>query len=419
MNRSVAAMLLLLVPVMALAADAPMRVGAVEQLTAAANPDAHYKLYLPTVYDKDVGRIFPLLINQNPSGKTRIDFYVKWAEAQGAIVLGIDGISNGKEQGKKNIIADAVLADLVARGIRVHPTLRITIGMSGGSADGMRLVRRKPENYAGCVFMGAGGVIDNAKAKHLAYAILGGAKDEWMPGDACYAMVDKARGLGCQAIVEVDVNRQHHEAELARQYAALTWILELQKLQLPSLTADERKANMSAAHERMKAVSKIAEAAARRDEARLLLDLAPLKEFAEDRQAVAEAWAGAVIELAEAEKDAIERHAMVMTSLLRGPQSADLSAERVKALEGLTEKWRSEAAVARDWKIRQRYLDTEDAECHAGLKPENLAKVLPMWEALAPDAAGTPWEAKVARRIDVVKQFIENPSTLQSPTKVK
>ena len=105
--------------------------------------------------------------------------------------------------------------------------------------------------------MGAGQIIENPKAKSLAYAILGGAKDEWMPGDSCYAMVAKAQSLGCVTSLEVEIDRQHQEAPLDRQTAALTWILELQKLQLPSLPKKERDRNIADARARMRNIGAI------------------------------------------------------------------------------------------------------------------------------------------------------------------
>jgi hypothetical protein len=396
-----------------------LQVGVTQKLTAEANAEAHYKLYLPKAYAQDPERIFPLLINQNPSGKTNLKPYEAWAEAQEVILLGIDGISNGKIQGLKNTIADAVLADLVARQVRAHPTLRLVIGMSGGSADGIRLVRRKPEHYAGCVIMGAGGILDKPNAKHLAYAILGGAKDEWMPGDACAAMAEQARALGCAVRLEVELDRQHKEAPLEQQTAALTWLLELQQLQLPALSADARAANLAVARERMKAVAKITPADARRSEAELLLSLVPLKTYSEERTQVVAAWASAMTELCAALPNAGERHTFLCTAVLAGPYAVDLTPEAKTAFEQQVTELRKDAAVAKDWSLRQRYSAAEALESSAGLKPEKLALALPLWEALAKDVAGTPWEALVAWRIRIVKLLIEMPSTIQNPTKLE
>jgi hypothetical protein len=393
--------------------------GLSENLQAAANPEAHYKLYLPPAYDKNPTQLFPMLIHHNPGGKTRLGPYTKWADEHGAIVLGIDGIRNGLEQGKKNQIADAVLKDLAARGVRAHPTLRFTIGMSGGSADGMRLVRRRPEGYMGCVFMGAGGVLDNPKAKHLAYAILGGAKDEWMPGDACYANVEKAKALGCPVKVIVQIDRQHREAPLEQQYDALTWMLELQKLLLPSLPDEERNANLAAARQRMKGVAAVADPAARRKEAELMLDLTPLDPYEAERQGVVAAWISALDGLVKSEKDPIARHALIMTEILRGPYAGALPAEDRKRFEAAARGLEAATAVAKDWAFRERYLQAEEAECRAGLKPEALSAVLPLWDALAKETVGAGWDAKVQRRIRIVKQFIETPSTIQHPTRLR
>ena len=394
---------------------AAIKAGSVERVKTLSDGEASYSLFLPTAYEKEPSRVFPLVINQNPSGRTRIGVYQQWAEEQGVILLGLDGISNGKEQGAKNKIADAVLKDLTARGIRAHETLRVTIGMSGGSADGMRLVRRKPEHYAGCVFMGAGSIIDNPKGKGLAYAILGGAKDEWMAGDACYAMVEKAQSLGCPTIVEVEIDRQHQEAPLARQAAALTWLLELQKLQLPSLPKEEREHNIAAARERMKNIGSIKDSAMRRAEAELLLKLPPLKEFQDDWAAVAVEWANTVLKLADS---ANEGRTTFMCEALRSPFLAEVPAGAKEHLEAVATGLRNDPATAKDWALCAKYLDAEDAEIRAGLKPDKLAEAMSLWEALRKESVGTAWEEKVKRRIANVRVFVETPSTIQHPTRV-
>jgi len=399
--------------------ESELKTGVTQTRAAGVDTKFGYKLYLPQAYAANPERIFPVLINQNPSGRTNLKPYEACAEQQGVILLGIDGISNGKAQHIKNQVADAVLADLTARGVRAHPTLRVVIGMSGGSADGMRLVRRKPEVYAGCVYMGSGAILDNPKAVHLAYAILGGAKDEWMAGDACYALAAKARELKCPVRLEVEIDRQHKEAPLDRQTAALNWILEYQKLAMPSLGEAERATNMNAARARMKAVAKIADPATLRAEAELLLALKPLESFPAERVEVLATWAGTMQKLAESEPSPELRHAFLNVEVLRAPWAADLPPTFRSTFDKMIAELRKNPAVAKDWAIRERYLAAEELEKKAGLNPDKLREALTIWQGLSTDVTGTEWEAKVARRIRIVTLFIDSPSTIQQPTRLK
>ncbi len=416
--------LLLIAPAVALqvAADPstqpePIQAGMHANMHVIAEPDVRYKLYIPRAYTEKPDVVFPLLINHNPSGKTRLDSYVRWADEHDVIILGIDGISNGMDQVKKDMIADAVLKDLTERGVRIHPTLRLTIGMSGGSADGVRLVRRKPQAYAGCVFMGAGLIVKTDKATDLAYFILGGAKDEWMSGDKCHEMVDKARAMGCPTRYIIEIDRQHHEAPLSMQYDALTWILELQKLRMKSLPEAERNANLAAARERMNAAPNIKDPSARQRETALLLDLDPLNAFKEEHAKVASAWTSAILALAAAEPDAVQRHAFLTDQFQQ--RGANLGDADRASIEKQIAELRQQPAVAAEWAIRRQFEVIQSAEEVAGIKPDMLAKVLPQWQALLKDAANTPWQPRIEHRISVVQLFIDHPTSPQTPTKIK
>jgi pimeloyl-ACP methyl ester carboxylesterase len=399
--------------------ESKLQLGVTQILAAGTDPGVHYKLYLPQEYGTKTDKLFPVVINQNPSGRTNLQPYEAWAEQQGVILLGIDGISNGKAQQLKNQIADAVLADFAQRCPRAHPTLRVVIGMSGGSADGMRLVRRKPESYAGCVYMGSGAILDSPKAGHLAYAILGGAKDEWMAGNACDTLAAKARDLGCPVRLEVEIDRQHKEAPVDRQTAALTWIFEYQKLRLPSLGGAERETNMNAGRVRMQAVGKIADDATRRAEAEFLLTLKPLESFPAERSEVLADWGTTMQKLAEAEPSPVLRNVFLNVEVLRMPWAADLPSNLKTALAQMVTELHKDPAVARDWVIRERYLSNEELEKSAGLNPDKLREALTVWQALSKDVEGSEWEAKVARRVRIVTLFIDSPSTIQQPTKLR
>lgn len=386
-----------------------------ERTVPGSDPVAKYKLFIPSAYAADAKAELPLLVHHNPSGRTNIRPYTAWAEKHGVIVLGIDGISNGKDTLKPRIW-DATFKDLAKREVRVHPTLKLTIGMSGGSADGMRLARRKPETFAGCVFMGAGNIITNPKAKHMAYAILGGAKDEWMPGNACYAMVDKAREQGNPPPrVEIEIDRQHKEAPLARQLAALSWLLEFQKLQMPTLPEAQRKANLEAAHGRMKNVAKIIDAAERLAEAELLLALPPLEQFREDYAALAEVYVRTLGEMAGKMTDPRAAYAAVFTGL-RGRTLPDAAA---KEAEALLKKHAAAEGVGAYAPLLAAYAELEEKEIKAGLQAEPLAAVLTAWEAFAQQAKDDPeLSRQAAWRIRVCKTLVETPSTIQKPTKL-
>jgi len=383
------------------------------------DPETKYKIFIPPQYEKSPEAQFPLLINHNPSARTNIKPYVAWAEKVGAVIVGIDGAGNGTERGLKFRRQDAIMKDLITRGVRVHPQLAFTIGMSGGSADGMRLIRRKPERYAGSVLMGAGGIVNSPQAKHFAYVILGGAKDEWMNGEACYKMVAEARTLGCPVKLALGIDRQHKEASLEQQYWGMTWLLETQKLRMPTLPEEQRKANLDAARQRMVNIDRVADVKDRLAEAELLIDLEPLKVFEKERDVVGSAWAKALLELAAAETDAVKRHAfLIERGLQMHGRNEALPETASKPVQAAVDALRKDAAVAKDWAIREKYLALAEEEMAAGINPEKLKTVLPKWDELAKSADGE-WARTIARRARIVKLFIDEPSTIEKPTKLR
>ncbi|MFM2090000.1 MAG: Esterase depolymerase, partial [Planctomycetota bacterium] len=180
--RSWAATLLLIVAGVLPAGEVPTAPGTHRDLRLPGLQHA-VNLHLPEGFrppgarDPDLG--VPVLVVQSPGGRTGrdIDRFLGWADREGVVVLGIDGPRNGMADHDKPRIQDAAM-DTVAALLGLHPALRFTTGMSGGSADGWRWVRRRPDRFAGVVLQGITATPGDAQRGLLVVVHLG-AKDPW------------------------------------------------------------------------------------------------------------------------------------------------------------------------------------------------------------------------------------------------
>lgn len=376
----------------------PVGAGLHERLETFHDADMTYGLYIPDAVAaasaKDETYRAPSLIVQNPGGRPGKNMlkYRDWADRRGVILVGIDKVSNGMPQHEKPRYQDAVLKDLDARGVPQHPHLRYTIGMSGGAADGERMARRQGKRFAGIVLQGAGGVPKSDDTKHLAIAILGGAKDPIFQGVQKRYELAKERGNPVRMIIEPE--RAHEWAPIEQQIEMLDWMLGLTKLTNPYLSDAERAAYREEALEQMKAATEIEDPAARLAEATRLLRLEPLRDMPE-YQHLTTAW----VEAAEAEAKKIENPAdqyAFLRGLVDGEVQAAISPVALGRLEVVTATLRQQPGVAEDWKLRTAYHEARDMETRAGLDKAAMTEAIAAYQRLATEAADSPWGERAA-----------------------
>lgn len=198
-------------------------------------------LYLPEGFDPGSELKYPVLVLQSPSGRTRGDFprFIPWADREGVVLVGINGPRNGMPDHDKPPIQDRTLRALT-EALPLHPSLRFSTGMSGGAADGWRMVRRQPQNFAGVVMQGSSGTPGDRHG-NLLFVIHFGAKDEWNVRGIYENVLPAMERMNIPVWVDIGVDRGHEWAPTEEQHRALTWMVNLARLTHGRLTDAERE----------------------------------------------------------------------------------------------------------------------------------------------------------------------------------
>lgn len=375
------------------------------RLQAHHDPEITYLLYLPAAYEHQPQRRLPQLYLQNPGGRPKLERFQAWAERRGVILVGIEKVSNGMKQHFKPRFQDGVLKDLNARGVRVHPHLALTNGMSGGSADGVRMARRMGRRFAGVMLQGAGRIPTNAGTEHLIFAVLHGAKDNICQAQGLFPMVEEARSAGRSVRIHVDPQRRHEWAPDDEQMWCLDWMLALAKLTNPYLSQAERTQYREDLLTQMQAATTIADPTERRRACERLLELDPLTE-ADQHPALVTAWASAIEELARNESRPYEAHA-TLAMALASPFAVHLTEADRNRLTTRAADLAADPAVARDWQLRQACDRASDQEARAGLDREALAAVATTWQQVAKEAGDHRWGDLAQARADGIKRLLQ------------
>ena len=340
-------------------------------------------------------RGLPALIVHNPGGNPNILRYRDWADERGVILIGINKVSNSMPQHDKPRYQDKTMRDLEARGVAIHPNLKFTIGMSGGSADGQRMARRQCSKFAGLVLQGAGEPPTGDDCRHLSLAILAGAKDPIYQPPHRIERAAAARERGQQVRLKIYPDLAHDWAPLEDQLAALDWMLAHQMLSHPGLTDEERDGHRRNLLHQVEAVVEADDLSPqrRRAEAEWLLLVEPLWMNPEAENAAVHrdlriCWIRAMVAEADAESDTGERHAMIqdaagwLAKTPEGAKSSRVSFERL--LKQRLQVFREfTPEVEEDWELRARFREIEQAEAEAGLDPQKLQPVVVDYQTLA------------------------------------
>ena len=375
-----------------------------DHVVAFADREVTYRLFVPDAANHPPEWGLPLLVLQNPGGRPNVKRYIDWAQRRGVIILGINKVSNGMAQHLKPRYQDRALADLDAIGLPVHKQLRFTIGMSGGSADGERFIRRRPKDFAGLVLQGAGSITKRDDATHLVAAVLYGALDPIVSIPKTYAMVDEARERGHAVMLTVYPKLKHEWAPLADQLDALDWLLDMARLTNPFLDDDEKATYRNALLAYVTATVKLGDRDERMKAAAHLLRLTPLRDEPAFAALVAH-WIADVEATAAELDDAIARHETLAVAL-EGPFGALLADADRARVQASIEDLRKQDAVAADWQAQKAFMAAQELERRAGLEVEGIRAAVDAYDRLIAAAPDSRWAAKARKEADPLRPLL-------------
>jgi len=395
-------------------APEPRGVGYHEQVAAFHDREITYKLFVPEAYadppNADVQ--FPLLVVQNPGGKPDIKQYMDWAQAHDVVLVGINKVSNGMKQHLKPRYQNGVFKDLDAIGLRIHPHLKYTIGMSGGSADGERFTRHSPRKFAGVVLQGAGRIPADEKRRHLAVAVLFGTLDDWVNVAKVNEQVAEARGQGQDVMLKLYPKMGHEWAPLADQQAALTWMLRTTKLTNPYLSDEEKAEYREQMLEQIQAAAQIEDPTVRMDTTEQWFGVLPLRsEPKVDPRMTALALSAyqGLLQRLESMDDPIARLELLLQVGGSSYMAYIPMEQRIDVMQRF-EAERDQPAVESHYQHWLAFNQARRTETHAGRDVELLRVAIGQYQQLAADAADTVWAERAAAEIAPLEKWIaKNP----------
>lgn len=208
----------------------------------ADGPDGRRIHYvLPTAMTDPAQHPLPVVYVQSPNGRPTGRRWAEAAEALGLVLVAIPEVRNGMPDHHKPKIQDGVIR-WAHQQFPLDTALQFTIGISGGAADGQRLVRRRPGDFAGLVMIALGNVRTKDNARHLAHAIVQGAKDNVVHTRQVLNNEAKARRFGMQVFAQYDLARGHSGGTQAEEQRALHWVLWRGRLDHPAIDGRRRRA---------------------------------------------------------------------------------------------------------------------------------------------------------------------------------
>ena len=387
-------------------------------------------VYLPNAYATQPDRTFPVVICQHPGGNPSGDVgkWGPWAERFGVVIIGIHGPANSMASHEKPPIQDGVIRALSAS-LRLHPHWRWTSGVSGGSADGARFIRRKPADFSGAclVAVNAGPAIKPARAG-LAFGIIHGAKDDIIPGLGVLSS-QPAAYLAAGSPVRWTLSQmgRHSGGPAGAHEEMLTWLLWTGRLAAGQPEADLSQARGDAAAWATSILAQ-GDAAKREREATLFLEL-PTAEVA-GRDAIAERWAQDVLTAAAALPaadrlaalhDALAGERWQPTTYGKAPNTKpcwivtrnhvlrDSGLPLPEPVRAAVAKARDAAAAdataARDWELRKQFRTAVLAEIDAGLNLDLSKAAGDAYAAVAAIEPANRWCSEAAQHAHRLKDY--------------
>ena len=332
--------------------------------------DTVYDLYLPSAYAEQPEEKFPLLLVQNPSGRPKIQTYQSWAEERGVILVGLYKVSNGMKQHDKPRHWGAFLKDLEAKNVRVQKGLVMTVGMSGGSADGERFTRHFPDHTCGVIIMGVTLVPKGDQRKHIAAGLIIGGKDPFQGVAGREKLWNTIQKDGIAVRPVFDIGRRHDTAPLSETLMLLDWMLDLGRLQSPQLSEETRADTRKRMLERIPQLIREETGAERKERMEHFLTLPPLT-GTEEHLALQEAWLQNLVRESNAIQDAVDAGLHLLDELARAERTQVLPADQ---MHGLVQKHGRDLpdGLLTSWKALR---DIEHMEWEAHLDKTALAEV--------------------------------------------
>jgi len=364
----------------------PRGVGYHDKVEAFHDKEVTYKLYVPQQYAEAEAPL-PLLVVQNPGGNPNVKRYQPWADEHGVIVVGINKVRNSMPQHDKGRYWNGVLKDFETIGLRVHPQLKFTIGMSGGSADGERMTRGKGKRFAGLVLQGAGRIPTDESREHFAVAVLFGALDPLVNIPKTYEQAEAARESGMPIMLRVYPRLEHDWAPLEDQFEALTWLLHTAGMTHPYIGETEKNARREAAEAELKAIAARPDPSDRIRPAELLLTVPPLQGTEAWEQSL-RAYVAAAVSVAAAVEDDFPTVSLMLVSGAKAFVTSLGDAVPGAVHETLDTAVAKHAAVEsarREVELRQRFDALLDRERRAGRDAAELRKIAEAYRALESD----------------------------------
>jgi predicted esterase len=367
-----------------------------KRIACKGNPAFTYNLRIPAAYAAEPKRKFPVLFTCGPGGNPGFMRMDAWAEKRGVIIVAVNNTKNGMETAEWDAI-QADVVDSVESTLRLHSCLRFSMGMSGGAMAGMRLANQRNDKHAGILMLGhSGNYEDKHLAKHIAVAFVHGEKDTVQPPSFVRRIAKGVEDRGNPVRI-ISGEWGHTWGPHEHHVTSLDWMLNLQRLIHPKLPPAERKAAAAEVVRRAKALGKIADAAARLEEAEMLLAL-PETATRRNMKELHAGWFSATFELAEAEGDAVAKHA-ALSALSEDKRIARCASGDKRKLSRLLRKLRRKSPAKEEWAARRLVLQVEFMEGKAGKSKLKKTRVAQSYAMIAKKYADTAAGRKAAEAV--------------------
>ena len=353
-------------------------------------------LYLPAGFDPGSAQKYPVLVLQNPSGRTRGDFprFMPWADRESVVLVGINGPRNGMPDHDKPPIQDRTLRALT-EALPLHPSLRFSTGMSGGAADGWRMVRRQPQHFAGVVMQGSSGTPGERHA-NLLFVIHFGAKDEWNVRGIYENVLPAMERMNIPVWVDIDVDRGHQWAPTEEQHRALTWMVNLARLTHNRLSEEERESWNLYLQDRVNQLIESEDT----DTMEVFLRIAELP----GRPALARRR----LELIDLSEKAPKAQALKLQRVLTSDWAEQAEGELYQQLSRTFNALHAQADIARHLQRAKAFKALVEMEKRAGLHVEPLQPVKTELEAFVAEEKDA-WTEPASERLKIVADLINSP----------
>lgn len=388
--------------------------GRLEPVPCRGNPKYTYGVFLPSAYEREKDRLFPVLFTHSPGGNPGTLGMHDWAERSGIIIVSVNNYANAvvekassHDAGWKDVdrIQDAVIESVEAT-LRVHPCLRFSVGMSGAAWASMRMAGNHNQKHAGVVMLAhSGNGADSKLAKHIMVGFIHAENDK-VHGPGSVRGVFKALKRRGHLVREVCGEWGHSNGPLEHREEFMDWMLGVSRLMHPNLPPAEKRTAAEEIKRQIKALAGIQDPAARLKEAETLLAF-PGAETWPEAKALLAAWFSAKFDAASALEDPVASHD-ALTALSQDARAMKCSSSDRSRLRSALSKMRLKSPVRQEWRARQLYDRIARLEKQARTSKTKLIQVARSYQALAKKYRDTAYGRKAAedaqRLVDTINK---------------